>query len=98
MLAASAVVALAVVLPGRAKADPCSAILCLGGSLEGTGSPTCAEPISEYFSIVVFDFFGFDPVATAAARLAFLEGCPEASFPETAPVVQAINIAYGEIP
>jgi hypothetical protein len=76
-----------------ARADPCNAILCLGGLLEGTsGGPACAALTADYFAIQIWSPL-FNPPATAAARQAYLSSCPAG--PETPPVIAAITATFG---
>jgi hypothetical protein len=73
--------------------DPCSAIVCLGGLLQGgNGGPACGPSASAYFSIQVWSP-AFNPPATAAARQVWLEACPAG--PETQAVIAAITETYG---
>ncbi|WP_347990364.1 TrbM/KikA/MpfK family conjugal transfer protein [Methylomonas sp. AM2-LC] len=60
----------------KAAANPCSAVLCMFGMIAGGGNAgQCASSTSEFFSIQVWNWWGFDPVSTAIARRAFLNGC-----------------------
>lgn len=62
----------------EAYAGPCETLLCMAGKLQGqSGGAECSAPVSDYFSILRFGRRGrFDPGATAAARLGFLNSCP----------------------
>ena len=51
-------------------ASPCSAVLCMFGMVAGGGSAgACASSTAEFFSIQVWDWWGFDPIATAVHAL-----------------------------
>ncbi|PYD79390.1 hypothetical protein CFR80_15140 [Komagataeibacter oboediens] len=65
--------------------------------MAGIGSPSggCSGPIGSYFSIVRFNFWGYDPGRTAAARLRYLNSCSGAA--ENEGIVSLINAMYGEV-
>lgn len=76
-----------------ARADACSAILCLAGMLQGNSpGAACAAPIAEYFGIIVFDKYGFNPYGTFASRLNFLQGCPATGISTW---INSIQATYG---
>ena len=76
-------------------ASPCSAVLCMFGMVAGGGSAgACASSTAEFFSIQVWDWWGFDPIATAVARKAFLNGCSSGVGGQ----IDSIIALFGEVP
>ena len=85
-------------VPSQAYAGPCETLVCMSG-LVGNGSPAggCGSPISKYFSIIRFGFWGgYSPSRTAAARQRYLMSCPGSAL--NIQWVTAIQLAYGVIP
>lgn len=89
--------ALNVSMPKVALADSCETLMCMSG-LVGNGSPSsgCGSPIADYFSIIRFDFFGFSPSLTAAARYRYLMSCPGSAM--NGEWVTAIQAVWGGVP
>lgn len=77
-----------------AKADPCSALLCMAG--EPNAGAGCAGYVGEFFAIQIWGEYGFKPVATAVARRRFLNSCPGAAANEA--VVARVIATYGTLP
>lgn len=79
-----------------AHASACETLMCMSGMV-GNGSPGggCGSPIAAYFSIIRFNFWGYDPVATAEARREYLTSCPGSS--ANTEWVSAIQAVYGEV-
>ena len=79
-----------------AHADPCDTLLCMAGRLQGqSGGTECNQPISDYFSIIEYGkHWRFNPGATAAARLGFLNSCQA---PGIGNWPEKINAAFGTI-
>lgn len=79
-----------------ACADPCETLLCMAGKVQGqSGGSACTQPIADYFSIEVFGrHHSFNPGATAAARLNYLNSCPNAG---SGNWPSKINAAYGTV-
>ena len=76
-------------------ASPCSAVLCMFGMVAGGGGASeCASSTAEFFSIQVWDWWGFDPIATAVARKAFLNGCSSGVGGQ----IDSIIAVFGEVP
>lgn len=74
---------------------PCSAVICLGGMLQGQdGGAACVSPVATFFAIQIWSPL-FNPPATAAARATWLATCPA---PADAGTIAAIIAAYGSIP
>ncbi|TAA10829.1 hypothetical protein EA658_14045 [Pseudoxanthomonas winnipegensis] len=70
---------------------PCVAVLCLAGKMEGgEGGPGCVAAEQIYFSIRVFDPY-YDPAATSAARMLYLQGCATEHLGQK----EAVNAVYG---
>lgn len=58
----------------------CGAVMCLFGAASGHGGGSqCDQYINPYYSIVRFDWKGFDPSATFDARKQFLQQCSSAN-------------------
>lgn len=95
-MVALAIGLLATPVPAKA-ADPCTVLVCMAG-LAGVGSPSggCDSSISYYFSIIRFDFWGYSPSLTAAARLRYLQACIGA--PANEEFVSLIQAMYGTVP
>lgn len=79
-----------------AYANPCETLLCMAGKLQGeSGGNACSAPISDYFSIIRYGKrWRFNPGATAAARLSFLNGCAS---PGIGDWPSRINAVYGTL-
>ena len=79
-----------------AHAGPCDTLLCMTGKLQGqSGGIECNQPIADYFNIIEYGkHWRFDPSATAAARLGFLNSCQA---PGIGDWPTKINAAYGTI-
>jgi len=60
-----------------ACAGSCETLLCMAGKLQGQGGGSdCTQPVADYFSIIEYGkHWRFDPGATAAARLGYLNTC-----------------------
>ena len=87
--------ALLLALTPRAHANPCSAVLCMFGMIAGGGGAgACASSTAEFFSIQVWNWWGFDPFATAVARRAFLNGCSNGVEGQ----IDSIIAMFGEVP
>ncbi len=70
---------------------PCVVVLCLAGKMEGgDGGPGCTPAEQIYFNIRVFDPY-YDPGATSAARMVYLEGCATEHLGQK----EAVNAMYG---
>ena len=76
-----------------AKADPCSALLCMAG--EPNAGPGCAGYVSEFFAIQIWGISGFKPAATARARQGFLNSCPGSESNQA--VIERIIATYGTL-
>ena len=92
----AASIALPMSTPAQAQSpDPCSAVICLSGMLQGQeGGAGCIPSITAFFAIQIWSPL-FNPPATAAARAAWLAACPA---PADADNMAAIIAAYGSIP
>ena len=63
----------------------------LAGKMEGgEGGPGCVAAEQIYFSIRVFDPY-YDPAATSAARMLYLQGCATEHLGQK----EAVNAIYG---
>jgi len=72
---------MAIVCVARAAhANSCDTLLCMAGKLQGQGGGSeCNQPVADYFNIVEYGkHWRFNPGATAAARLNFLNSCQAA--------------------
>jgi hypothetical protein len=68
-------------------------LLCMSGMpASGAG---CGGPISDFFSIQVWGFWGYEPGATATKRAAYLNSCAGAA--ENEAIVQRIIGSYGTL-
>jgi hypothetical protein len=83
-----------IIIASNAYANPCETLLCMAGKLQGqSGGNACNQPISDYFSIIMYGkHWKFNPSATAAARLSFLNSC---STPGIGNLPAQINAVYG---
>jgi hypothetical protein len=80
-------------LPAHAK-DPCATVLCLWGKLQGKGVvDNCADPVSDYFAIVVKKKGKIKWSDTANERQKFLNSCPAADQGKA----KQINNAFGRL-
>lgn len=79
-----------------AHASPCETLMCMSG-LVGNGSPGggCGSPITAYFTIIRFNFWGYDAVATREARQRYLTSCPGSA--ANMAWVEAIQAVWGEV-
>ena len=79
----------------KAAANPCSAVLCMFGMIAvGGNAGQCASSTAEFFAIQVWDWWGFDAVATAAARRVFLNNCSNGVEGQ----IDSIIAVFGEVP
>jgi hypothetical protein len=80
----------------KAHANACSAVLCMFGMVTGGGNAgQCASSTAEFFGIAIYDFWGtFDPISTAIARRAFLNGCSSGVGGQ----IDSIIAVFGEVP
>lgn len=92
------ILSLAVILaaPAAFAANSCDTLLCMAGKLQGqSGGSDCNQPIADYFNIEIFGRHGkFNPGATAAARLDYLNSCPA---PGVGSWPTQINAVYGMV-
>lgn len=88
---------LGISMPGVARAGSCETLVCMSGMV-GNGSPAggCGSPISKYFSIIRFNFWGYDAGRTYAARQRYLMECPGAAM--NIQWVSLIQAIYGTVP
>jgi TrbM len=87
----------AAVPAGQAAASteqPCGALLCLAGAMDGGGGgQSCAGYMAKYFSIIDWRHGHMDLVATAKDRMAFLSQCPSGD----PALSKAVNDKYGSM-
>jgi hypothetical protein len=94
------VAGLTLALTARAQAvDPCTVYLCMAGmsGAGASGGPGCVPATTYFFSIAIFDPY-FDAPATSMARRQYLMGCPGASAPTNAALLNAIIGRWGMVP
>lgn len=94
-LLAGLMVVTAVFSAGSARAQdvagPCVVVLCLAGKMTGAdGGPGCVAAEQAYFNRRVFDPY-YDPSATSAARMQYLQGCATEHLGQK----EAVNAMYG---
>lgn len=85
--------------------DPCTVYMCMAGiSGEGaTGGPGCAPALIFWHAIApaglaVWDYWGFDEIASYALRETYLSSCPGADYLSNAAIVQEILAEWGSVP
>jgi hypothetical protein len=90
--------------PVHAQTDPCTVYMCMAGisGFGATGGPGCVPALAFWDAptptgLAVYDWWGFDPVASYAVRQSYLSSpsCLGTAFPTNAAILGTIMATWG---